>query len=172
MLQSGTVPISAAEGQAAISQPTAEGSATATFADKLAALPITSNIHGSTPLRCPSLDAASSDIDATPRRVLKRYRVTVDQMTRRLTRELAGQPPQGRWADPPPLPELSGPDRRGKVLELLAAQPWRAWKGAELAAILGIKNINSFRVQLSQWSRQGHINKIGPALYGSMPTST
>jgi transposase len=97
---------------------------------------------------------------------------TVHQMTRRLTRELAGQPPPRRWADPPPLPELSSPDRRGKVCELLAAQPWRAWKGAELAAILGIENINSFRVQLSQWSHQGHINKIGPALYGPMPTST
>lgn len=97
---------------------------------------------------------------------------TVHQMTRRLTRELTGQPPPGRWADPPPLPELSSPDRRGKVCELLAAQPWRAWKGAELAAILGIENINSFRVQLSQWSHQGHINKIGPALYGPIPTST
>ncbi|MFI7136192.1 IS5 family transposase [Nonomuraea sp. NPDC050153] len=89
----------------------------------------------------------------------------VHQMTRRLARELAGQPPHGRWGDPPPLPELISPDRRGKVLELLAAQPCRAWKGVELAAILGIENINSFRVQLSQWSHQGHINKIGPALY-------
>jgi transposase len=91
---------------------------------------------------------------------------TVHQMTRRLTRDLAGLPAHGRWNDPPPLPELTSPDRRGKVLELLAAQPWRAWKGTELAAILGIDNINSFRVQLSQWSHQGHINKIGPALYG------
>jgi transposase len=91
---------------------------------------------------------------------------TVHQMTRRLTRELAGQPPPGRWSDPPPLPELTSPDRRGKVCELLAVQPWRAWKGTELAAVLGIENVNSFRVQLSQWSHQGHINKIGPALYG------
>jgi transposase len=97
---------------------------------------------------------------------------TVHRMTRRLTRELAGQSPHGRWSDPPPLPDLSSPDRRGKVLELLAAQPWRAWKGAESAAILGIENINSFRVQLSQWSHQGYINKIGPALYGPMPAST
>jgi hypothetical protein len=44
-------PISAAEGQAAISRPTAEGSATATFADRLAALPITNSTHGSTPER-------------------------------------------------------------------------------------------------------------------------
>jgi transposase len=91
---------------------------------------------------------------------------TAHQMTRRLARDLAGLPAHGRWSDPAPLPELTSPDRRGKVLELLAAQPWRAWKGAELATILGIDNVNSFRVQLSQWSHQGHINKIGPALYG------
>ncbi|WSA58330.1 IS5 family transposase [Nonomuraea fuscirosea] len=97
---------------------------------------------------------------------------TVHQMTRRLTRELAGLPSPSRWGDPPPLPVLSSPDRRGKVLQLLAAQPWRAWRGSELAAILGIENVNSFRVQLSQWSHQGYINKIGPALYGPMPAST
>ncbi|TDD43101.1 hypothetical protein E1286_29490 [Nonomuraea terrae] len=74
---------------------------------------------------------------------------TVHQMTRRLTRELAGQPPPGRWADPPPLADLFSPDRRGKVLELLAAQPWRAWKAAELAAILGIENVNS------AWAKAG-----------------
>jgi hypothetical protein len=70
---------------------------------------------------------------------------TVSIMTRRLTRHLAGEPPHGRWSDPPPLPDLTSPDRRGKVLQLLAAQPWRAWKGSELAAILGIDNVNSFR---------------------------
>jgi transposase len=96
----------------------------------------------------------------------------VHQMTRRLTRELADEPPHHRWSDPPPLPTLTSPDRRGKVLELLAARPWHSWKGTELAAILGIENINSFRVQLSQWSHQGYINKIGPALYGPMPTRT
>jgi transposase len=92
---------------------------------------------------------------------------TVHLMTRRLARELAGLPPAARWDAPPPLPELTSPDRRGKILELLAAQPWRAWRGVELAAILGITNINSFRVQLSQWAHQGHINKIGPALYAA-----
>lgn len=97
---------------------------------------------------------------------------SVHQMTRRLARELAGRPPPGRWGDPPPLPALASTDRRGKVLELLAARPWRAWKGAELAALLGIGNVNSFRVQLSQWSHQGYINKIGPALYGPVPQST
>ncbi|WP_431934143.1 transposase [Nonomuraea jabiensis] len=97
---------------------------------------------------------------------------TVHQMTRRLTRELAGLPPSSRWSDPAPLPVLSSPDRRGKVRQLLAAQPWRAWRGSELAAIIEIENVNSFRVQLWQWSHQGYINKIGPALYGPMPAST
>jgi hypothetical protein len=96
---------------------------------------------------------------------------TVHLMTRRLARELAGLPPAARWDAPPPLPELTSPDRRGKILELLAAQPWRAWRGVELAAVLGITNINSFRVQLSQWAHQGHINKIGPALYAPACTS-
>jgi hypothetical protein len=90
---------------------------------------------------------------------------TVHLMTRRLTRELAGQLAAARWNAPPPPPELVSTDRRGRILELLAAQPWRAWRGAELAAVLGIANVNSFRVQLSQWSHQGYINKIGPALY-------
>jgi transposase len=96
----------------------------------------------------------------------------IHQMTRRLARELTGGTAHGRWGDPPPLPELTSPDRRGKILELLAAQPWRAWRGSELAAILGIDNVNSFRVKLSQWSHQGYIRKIGPALYGPIPTST
>lgn len=96
---------------------------------------------------------------------------TVHLMTRRLARELAGQPPAGRWNAPPAPPELTSTDRRGKILELLATQPWRAWHGAELAAVLGIANVNSFRVQLSQWSHQGYINKIGPALYAPACTS-
>jgi hypothetical protein len=96
---------------------------------------------------------------------------TVHHMTRRLTRELAGAPPARRWGDPLPLPEPTSPDTRGKVVELITAQPWRAWKGSELATILRIDNVNSFRVRLSQWSHQGHIRKIGPALYGPVLAS-
>jgi hypothetical protein len=57
---------------------------------------------------------------------------TISIMTRRLTRHLADEPPHGRWSDPPPPPALTSPDRRGKVCELLAAQPWRAWKGCDV----------------------------------------
>lgn len=109
---------------------------------------------------------------------------TVHLMTRQLARQLAGAPPAARWGGPrarpvsagapppvPTLPELTSPGRRGKVLELLAAQPGRAWRGAELATILGITNTNSFRVQLSQWAHQGYINKIGRALYTPVCTS-
>ncbi|WP_433258816.1 transposase [Streptosporangium sp. CA-135522] len=40
---------------------------------------------------------------------------TVHQMTRRLTRELAGRPLSSRWSNPPPLPDLvqSRPVRQG-----------------------------------------------------------
>lgn len=34
---------------------------------------------------------------------------TVHLMTRRLARELSGQPAPARWGDPPPLPELTSP---------------------------------------------------------------
>jgi hypothetical protein len=64
--------------------------------------------------------------------------------------------------------ELSLQARRREacVTTSMDSQPWRAWRGTELATILGIDNVNSFRVQLSQWSHQGHTNKVGPARYG------
>jgi len=68
----------------------------------------------------------------------------------------------GRNTEAPP--EHSRPNTM-RHLRTPGRQPWRAWKGRELAAILGIDNLNSFRVQLSQRSHQGHIRKIGRALY-------
>lgn len=53
----------AADGQAATNRPTTDGSATATFAAKLAVLPITNRVHGSAPPRRPSRESASNDID-------------------------------------------------------------------------------------------------------------
>jgi hypothetical protein len=41
-------------------------------------------------------------------------------------------------------------------------QPWRA---RDIARLIGITNLNSFCVQMSQWSRQGLIIKTGPARY-------
>ena len=53
----------AADGQAATSRPTTDGSATATFAARLAVLPITSKVHGNTPPRRPRRESASNDMD-------------------------------------------------------------------------------------------------------------
>ncbi|GAB3959943.1 hypothetical protein GCM10029978_008040 [Actinoallomurus acanthiterrae] len=50
-------------GHPAISRPTADGSATATLAARLAALPMASSIHGSRPLRLPWRESTSRDID-------------------------------------------------------------------------------------------------------------
>src|SRR3984957_17096924 len=57
-------PMSANDGHAAITRPTAVGSATATFAAKLATLPITSNSPGSEPPRRPDRDSDSRVVDA------------------------------------------------------------------------------------------------------------
>ncbi len=57
-------PISANDGHAAITRPVTVGSATATFAARLATLPITSKTHGSTPPLRPDLESASNVVDA------------------------------------------------------------------------------------------------------------
>jgi hypothetical protein len=51
MAQSATFPTSENDGHAAITRPVAVGSATATLAARLAALPATSSAQGSTPPR-------------------------------------------------------------------------------------------------------------------------
>jgi hypothetical protein len=52
------------EGQAAITRPVRDGSATATLAARLATLPATSSVHGSVAPRRPAIDSASSVADA------------------------------------------------------------------------------------------------------------
>jgi hypothetical protein len=56
--------ISENDGQAAITRPVIVGSATATFAARLAALPATSSAHGRKPPRLPARKSASSVVDA------------------------------------------------------------------------------------------------------------
>jgi len=43
--------------------------------------------------------------------------------------------------------------------------PGTPWHAREIARLIGVTNINSFRVQMSQWSPLGLIKKIGPAIY-------
>jgi Insertion element 4 transposase N-terminal/Transposase DDE domain len=51
------------------------------------------------------------------------------------------------------------------ALAVLASSPGEPWHARDVAHHLGITNINSFRVQMSQWAHRGLINKTGPATY-------
>jgi hypothetical protein len=48
---------------------------------------------------------------------------------------------------------------------VLSSRPGEPWHARDVARRLGITNINSFRVQMSQWAHQGLIHKTGPATY-------
>jgi hypothetical protein len=69
----------------------------------------------------------------------------------------------------PPAPTQPQPaaseGRQHRVLALLGENADRVWRGRELAHELGLTNLNSFRVQLSQWAGGGLINKVGRARY-------
>jgi len=56
--------MSAKDGQAAITRPAAVGCVTATLAARLAALPTTRSIPGSTPPRSPARESASKVVEA------------------------------------------------------------------------------------------------------------
>lgn len=51
------------------------------------------------------------------------------------------------------------------ALAVLASRPGEPWHARDVARILGVTNINSFRVQMSQWAHRGVIHKTGPATY-------
>jgi len=55
--------------------------------------------------------------------------------------------------------------RRALTLAVLSSRPGEPWHARDVARRLGITNINSFRVQMSQWAHQGLIHKTGPATY-------
>lgn len=48
---------------------------------------------------------------------------------------------------------------------VLATRPGEPWHARDVARILGVTNINSFRVQMSQSAQRGVIHKTGPATY-------
>jgi hypothetical protein len=59
-------------------------------------------------------------------------------------------------------------DPGGRVtlaLAMLATRPGKPWHARDVAHHLGITNINSFRVQMSQWAHRGLIRKTGPATH-------
>jgi len=51
------------------------------------------------------------------------------------------------------------------MLAVLASSPGEPQHARDIARTLGITNINSFRVQMSQWAHHGLIHKTGPATY-------
>jgi hypothetical protein len=69
-------------------------------------------------------------------------------------------------APPAPTGPPPGPgSRKEDVLALLRADPQRSWHGRDLARTLGIDNLNSFCVQISQWAHKGLLRKTGRARY-------
>lgn len=65
-----------------------------------------------------------------------------------------------------PDPETGDPGGRFQlVLAVMTSGPEGPWHAREIARLLGITNLNSFCVQMSQWSHRGLITKTGPATY-------
>ena len=74
---------------------------------------------------------------------------------------------------PPTTPAPTAPprhaERRDRTITTMTTDPHRSWHGSEVAQALGITNIHSFGVQMSQWARQGLITKTGRNLYTLAP---
>jgi hypothetical protein len=69
---------------------------------------------------------------------------------------------------PRPSPSARPPRRRQLVWDILASVPGQAWRARDIARTLGIREhtaLNSFCVQMSQWSQQGLLIKTAPATY-------
>jgi hypothetical protein len=79
------------------------------------------------------------------------------------------EPPESRTpeqdlADADHAPEDPG-GRFQLTLAVMNSGPDGPWHARDIARLLGITNINSFCVQMSQWSHRGLITKTGPATY-------
>lgn len=63
-------------------------------------------------------------------------------------------------------PEPADPGgRKALMLALLGSSPGRNWHARDVARELGVTNLNSFCVQMSQWAHRGLIHKAGRATY-------
>ncbi|MEY9997358.1 ribosomal protein L30/L7E [Streptomyces sp. V4I8] len=51
------------------------------------------------------------------------------------------------------------------ALAIMNSRPGTPWHARDVARLLGITNMNSFCVQMSQWSHRGLIKKVGRAAY-------
>jgi len=78
-------------------------------------------------------------------------------------------PSRSRGIDPTtdttsPIPDDPG-GRFQLALAVMNSDPDRPWHARDIARLLDITNLNSFRVQMSQWAHQDLIKKTGPATY-------
>lgn len=80
----------------------------------------------------------------------------------RLQPRFAHQPPPAARTPAPPT-------RRELVVEILAANPDRSWRGSELADQVGVPRHNML-TQLAEWARLGFLRKTGPGRY-TLPDS-
>nr|WP_197289252.1 IS4 family transposase [Saccharothrix sp. NRRL B-16348] len=62
-------------------------------------------------------------------------------------------------------PGVSGAGHRNRTLQLMAADPDRAWHPRELAKALGIHNTKSFGTQMLTWLADGFLRKIRRGTY-------
>lgn len=67
---------------------------------------------------------------------------------------------------PPPRPRAPQPPTLiDRAVGFLNSHPGRPWKATELAHALAVDNIDSFRVLIARWARQGQIAKTGRGAY-------
>lgn len=84
------------------------------------------------------------------------------------TAESKEQAAQATSHDDPDCQDRSVQDPGGRMtltLAVLGSHLGEPWHARDVARLLGVTNINSFRVQMSQWAHRGLIHKTGPATY-------
>jgi hypothetical protein len=83
--------------------------------------------------------------------------------------------PAGMAASSPAITTAHDPSHRPpptqtEVLDLLRSDPYRPWRGRDVAQILNVTNINSLCTRMSQWAGKGLLHKIGRATFTLAPT--
>lgn len=105
---------------------------------------------------------------------IDRIEITVHDRSNAPTQ--ATEPPANRPEETDPSQTSENPDPRPQTpedpggrfqltLAIMNSDPDTPWHARDIARLLGVTNINSFCVQMSQWSHRGLINKTGPATY-------
>ncbi|MEW1675404.1 IS4 family transposase [Streptomyces noursei] len=70
-----------------------------------------------------------------------------------------------------PQPAPRPPSLIDRALGVLRSQPGRRWGAQELAAAVGVDNVNSFCVLVARWARNGLISKLQHGVYALIDES-